>query len=111
MIGTEPVHELFFSVESFAAYAVVSLIFSEVDISGVVDLLENQSDCVDVVCICGPDEIIIVDGKLRPQAPELGADAVCIFLRGCVCSPRGLYDLVAVLIRTGQKKFLDSAGG
>jgi hypothetical protein len=50
------------------------------------------------------DEIIIADGKFRPQIPELGADAICVLLWCRRGEPGSLHYFIAMFIRPGHKK-------
>ncbi len=104
MIGTLPVNQFLFHVKAFAAHAVVSFIRTEINISRIVDFLQDVADGFHVVWVRGADEIIVGDGKLRPQTAKLGADAVGVFLRGDACFAGGLGDFIAVLIRSRHKK-------
>jgi len=104
VIGTQAVHQLLFHVEAFAADAVESLVVAEVDVAGVIDLLEDHPYDPDMIFIGGADEVIVVDVQFRPEGPELGADAVGIGLGIDAGLLGGLGDLVAVFVRAGHEK-------
>jgi hypothetical protein len=60
----------------------VAAVLAEVDVTRVVDLLEDVLDRLDVVFVGGADEVVVGDGKLGPEVAELGADpGVSLFFR------------------------------
>jgi len=99
-----PVDELLLHVEPLAAEAVKPLVLAEVDIAGVIDLPEDPTDRLHMVCVGRPDEVIVCDRKLRPKGAKLSADPVGILLGGDARLLGRLGDLVSVLVRSGDEK-------
>jgi len=98
VVGALAVDELRLGVEAFAAHAVVAAVLAEVDVASVVDLPENVLHRSDVVGVGRPDEVVVGDGQLGPEGPELAADSVGEGLGRLVVLPGRLGDLVAVLV-------------
>jgi hypothetical protein len=82
----------------------MSAILMKIDIPIVINLLENLLDDLLVPGIGCPDKIIIGNVQPGPQIPKQPADMVGVFLGRLAVLLGGLNDLVAVLVRTGQKK-------
>src|SRR5512139_392699 len=70
------VHEFSLDVKALAADTVESVVGAEVDVPGVVDLLEDVAHHRFVGLVGGPDEGVIADPEFRPRVPEETADLV-----------------------------------
>jgi len=82
----------------------VSPVFPEVDVPGIVHLLQDELDDFLVASSAGPDEPVIGDVQLGPESPEEAADAVAVCLGGLALGPGAWATVVAVLVGPGQEK-------
>ena len=103
MLGAQAVLQLLFRIEAFAAVAVVAAELAEIDVAGIIDLLQEALHAGLVVFVGGTHEGVVLDAQMRPQLLEQAADAVHEFLGGDALLFGGLDDLVTVLVRTGQE--------
>ena len=95
--------QLLLGVETLAAVAVVTAVLPEIDVAGIVDVLQDPADRRLVVVVRGADEVIVGDAAGVPGGPEQRADPVRIRLGLGVVRGRRLSDLVAVLVRAGEQ--------
>ena len=103
MLGAQAVLQLLFRIEAFAAVAVVAAELAEIDVTGIIDLLQKALHAGLVVFVGGTHEGVVLDAQMRPQLLEQAADAVHEFLGGDALLFGGLDDLVTVFVRTGQE--------
>jgi hypothetical protein len=103
VVGTLAVDELLLGVEALAARAVQAAVAAEVDVAGVVDLLEDRLHGPHVIGVGRADEAVVGEVRLLPRAAEDPADLVGVRLRTFARGGRGLGDLVAVLVSPGQE--------
>ena len=97
------VHELARLLELLAADAVVALVLARVDVSGVVEVLQELLHVRLVAGIGGADEVVVgeVDG-LEQRLPRLGDELVGPLLRRDAVRRGRAEDLLPVLIGTGE---------
>ena len=96
-------HQLGRRPEGFAGRAVHALIFAFVNISLIVEFLEDFLHDLLVAGLGGADEIVVVDVHQFPQLLGLGHDFVHVFL-GRYAGFRGLgFDLLAVFVGAGEE--------
>ena len=103
MLGAQAVLQLLFRIEAFAAVAVVAAELAEIDVAGIIDLLQEALHAGLVVFVGSAHEGVVLDAQMRPQLLEQAADAVHEFLGGDALLFGGLDDLVTVFVRTGQE--------
>ena len=100
------VYQLGFCPERFARRAVHSLIVTLIDITLVIQLLENLLYLFLVVCICSTDKIIIRGVHHIPDFFYLSCNLIYIFLRCDACLLCLLLNLLSVLIRSGLEVYV-----
>ncbi len=108
MIGTFSFHQFFFRVKALAAETIVSPILSKIDVSRIIDLLEDLLDRFLVIGIRCPNKIIIRDTAGIPGGAKKGADTVSLDLRLRPVFFGRLGDLVPMLIGPREQEGLDS---
>ena len=98
--------------ERFAGRAVHALIGSLIDVTVFVHLAEDLLNGFDVVIVRGADEAVVGDVHQLPQVKNAllaGDDAVDVFLRrNARCGGLG-FDLLTVLVRSGQEHHVVAA--
>ena len=107
-VRTLPARGLRFRIEGFAVDAVPTLIFVFVDVTLVVEALEDLLNRFDVLFIRGPDKMIVAAVHQVPEFPDFGGYAVHICLRGDPRFFRVVFNFFAVLVRPCQKKYVVS---
>ena len=90
--------------EALAGGAVVSGVFRFIDVALVVELLKHLLHGLDMIVVRGADELIIGDIQQFPEILESRNDLVYILLRGNARRLGLALNLLAVLVRTGQKE-------
>ena len=100
---TLAVYQLGFCPEAFAWCTVFSLILALVDITLVVQFLEDFLYSFNVIIIRCPDIAVITDVHIRPKALECFYDFVYIFLWGNAFFSGFLFDFQTVFIGTGEE--------
>jgi len=104
LVGALPVHGLLLGVEPLAAHAVQAAVLAEVDVPGVVDLLEDGLHHPLVPGLRGADELVEGEAHALPGLAEDAADAIGVGLGRLAGAGRALGDLVAVLVRAGEEE-------
>ena len=89
--------------ERLARRAVLSDILALIDVSLIVQSLEDILDRLHMIRIGGSDKTVICDIKAFPEFFEVGNDSIHVLLRGHADFLCLLLDLLAMLIGTGQK--------
>lgn len=108
MVGAKAQNQLFFRIEPLATHAVIPFIRAEINITCIVNLLQNVANGLDMIGIGCADEIIVSDGKLGPQAAELGTDGISVLLGADAGFHGGFCNFVTVLVGAGDKKSFSS---
>jgi len=104
VVGAFAVNEFALRVKPFTAYAVEPPVVAEVDISRVIDVLQDGLHHPDVLRVGGANKTIIPNIQGRPGIAKHPADAVGVTLGVHPGSPRRLHDLVAVFVRPGEEE-------
>ncbi len=91
-------------VESLTANAIVAAIFIEVDISAVVDLLQNRLNNLLVIIISGADKEIVTDVQFLPQFLKTDHRFITVLPRLYTPFFGSLCHLLTVFIGTGQEE-------
>ena len=89
--------------EAFARGAVLALIFTLIDVSQIVQTLEDLLYGFYVVVIGGADIAVIADVHLFPQCLESLDDLIYIFFRRDTLCRRFLFDFQTVFISSGEE--------
>ena len=106
MIRATVVHELLFHIKPLAADTIVAFVVAEIDVPGVIDLLQNQADGIHMILVSRPDKIVVGNSELWPEGPELSADLISVGLGRDVGLLSGLRNFIAMFVRAGQEKSL-----
>ncbi len=101
--------QLFLRLERLAADAVPVFVVAEIKVAVLLDLLPEILDDRLVALFRRADEVVGLDGELRPQDAELGAHLVDERLRRDLSLFRLALDLEAVLVRPGEHPRLVAA--
>ncbi len=110
-VGASAVFELALSPEAFAGSAVLALVRALIYIALVIHLLEDALYGLYVIIIGGADEAVVRDVHQLPQILDAALavdDVVNELLRG---NARGLglfFDLLAVLVGTGEEHHIEA---
>ncbi len=70
MVRASAIHQLAFCIKTFTSKTVCSFVFAEVNISGIIDFLQDLLDDLDVNGVCRAYEIVIFYVEFRPQRFE-----------------------------------------
>ena len=103
MIRAFSVNQFPVRIEPFTAQTIAALIFTEVDITLVINQVKHILDSLLVCRISGSDKIVIGDIEPGPQVSEHIAYLISILFGALPCLLSCRNYLVSVLIRAGQK--------
>ena len=96
-------HQLSGRPEAFAGRTVHSFVLGLINIPLLIELAEDLLYDLHMPLFCGADKIIVLNVHKLPEILRLRHDLVHILDRGHARFGSLLFDLLAVLIRTGQK--------
>ena len=102
-LGALAVNELALSPEALAGRAVFAAVLALVDISLVVECLEDFLDALDVVVVGGADIAVVADIHKAPETLEDLGDLVNVFLGRDAFLGGLLFDFQAVLVGACEK--------
>ena len=105
-VGALSVHQLGLGPEGFTGRAVKSFIISLINISLIIQPLENLLHLLYVRLVRGADEFVIGGSHQIPQALHLACHLVHIFLRGYSRLLSLQLDLLTVLVRSGLEEHI-----
>jgi hypothetical protein len=108
-VGAVPIFEAFFYPEGLTWRTIPALIGALIDITLIVNRLENSLYCLMVSRVGGADKVIVFNIHCFPEALKGGHDFIHISLRGNPSSQRSPLNFLTMLIRTGDK--IDLATG
>ena len=92
--------------EALTRCAVLTLVFSLIDISQIVQALENLLYGFNVVVISGADVAVIADVHFFPQCLKGLDDLIYIFFRRDTLFRRFLFDFQTVFIGSGEENHI-----
>jgi len=103
MLRALTVNQFLCGIEPFTANTILAAVGAKVDISLVVNLLEDIAHYSFVKLISGADEVVVGNIKTWPGLAKQLADLVSVGLRIFTCGSGGFYDFVPMLICAGEK--------
>ena len=103
------VHKLDLGEEGLTGDAVVSFVDIFVDVTVVEHDLKGFLYPFHVVFVGRTDELVVADAKIVPEVLEGCRDLIGILLRAFASGFGGLFYLLSVFVRTGQKEGLKTA--
>jgi len=103
MLGALAVNKFFCGIEPFTANTILTAIGAKVDVSLVINLLEDIAYYSLVKLICGADEVVVGNIKIWPGFAEQIADLVNVSLRILTCGGGSFYDFVTMFICPSEK--------
>ena len=109
MLRAKTVFQFLLGIETFAAGAVVAAVFAEINISLVVNALEEGLNGSFMRGIGRPDELVVFYAQFGPQGLIFGGNAVHKLLRRLAGLGRGFDNLVSVFVRPREHTGIFSA--
>jgi hypothetical protein len=103
MLRTLTVHQFLCGIEPFTANTILAAVGAKVDISLVINLLEEIAHYLLVKLISSADEVVVGNIKTWPGFAKQLADLVSVSLRIFTCGSGGFYDFVPMFICAGEK--------
>ena len=104
VVRTLAVHQFLVRIEPLAPETIMPAVLVEINVALVEHGLQHVAHAGLVPQVRGADELVVAHFQHRPKILEQLADGVGIGLGVLAIGFGGLHDLVAVLIRAGQKK-------